>query len=164
MASVVEPCETPAKRMWSIKVRHHSTNYEAAKANCTHCYHLTLLPGTVLHTGSFSLMVYRNTLLLLIQTAGHLTQLLCNPHPVNYYTWKNIPMCKCFCLYGQTILKSLTNVYCTFYTDILRLVSFSIYISMLLEYTNIYYEDYFVFFSCLWSVSVQYKDKFWLCC
>lgn len=42
MVSVVERCEAAAKRMWSIKVRHHSANYEEAKANCTHCYHLAL--------------------------------------------------------------------------------------------------------------------------
>lgn len=62
MASVVEPCEAAAKRMWSIKPHRHSANYEAAKANCTCYYHLTLLPNSIVSYTIFSIMVYRATL------------------------------------------------------------------------------------------------------
>ena len=64
MASVVEACEAPAKRMWSIKAHHHSTNYEAAKANL----HALLSPDPAAKLSSssriFSLMVYRDTMIL----------------------------------------------------------------------------------------------------
>lgn len=58
--------------MWSVKIRHHSSNYEEAKANCTHCYHPVLLDICM----TCSLMVYRETVLEAFQTISYLTFVL----------------------------------------------------------------------------------------